>query len=279
MQSYKPTRRIYLHGDANAIGGRLQTPVEQFVPTVTPVSLPGVGGLTTASSEGFTFEDIVSCSSANTRVTSADHGSDGSATILVTAAVTDLNILEVFSAKRIVTQLTLTIPGDGGDIGVCTLGSAYEGVRIGGVPCHLKLTQGLQRLDRTPEGRSRSLTWSDVRQVGRTQAEALISSFKGRNDNDAYQWAQKKYGWLTAEPAPGTAKALCSLIDGLESSDSVGCHGHVIEIPHFGRIILGELLVGREYARLIGVRADLGCTISGGITAACGGGSGVGADD
>ena len=271
MQSYKPARFAYLHADANVLGGRLQTPVEKFVPTVAPVSLPGVGGFATAQSEGFTFEEIVSCSSAYTRVTSTDHASDGSATILVTSVVEDLDILEVFSAERIVSQLTISVSGKGGDIGVSTIGSAYEGLRVAGVACHPKLTKGLQQLDRTPEGHSRSLTWSDVRQVGRTQAQALLSSFKGRNESDAYEWAERKYGWLMSEPN-GSASSMCSLVDGLETSASVRCHGHIIEIPHFGRITLGELVIGSQHVQLTGVRADLGCAIGGGITACCGGG-------
>jgi len=276
VQSYKPSRFVYLHADANAVGGRIQTPVEKFVPTLVPVSLPGVGGFATAQSDHFEFEEIVSCSSAYTRVTSADHGDDGSATLLITAVVEDLNILEVFSAKRIVAQLTLSVPGErGGDIGVSTIGSAYEGVQVAGVACHLKLAKGLQPLDRTSEGRSRSLTWSDVRQAGSTQAKALLSSFKGRNESDAYDWAERKYGWLTSEPK-GSATSMCSLVDGVETSASVRCHGHIIEIPHFGRITLGELVVGREHVQLVGVRADLGCAIGGGITVCCEGGSGGG---
>ena len=85
----------------------------------------------------------------------------------------------------------------------------------------------------------------------------------------------KKYGWLTAEPT-GAASSLCPLIDGPETSAPVRCHGHIIEIPHFGRITLGELVVGRKHAQLTGVRADVGCAVAGGITACCGGGGATG---
>jgi hypothetical protein len=277
VQSYKATRFVYLHADANAVGGRIQTPVEKFVPTVAPSSLPGVGGFATAQSGSFEFEEIVSCSSAYTRVTSTDHAADGSATLLVTSVVEDLNILEVFSAKRIVSQLTISVPGASGDIGVSTIGSAYEGIIVAGVPCHLNLTKGLQQLDRTPEGRSRSLTWSDARQIGRTQAQALLTSFKGRNESDAYEWAERKYGWLMSEPK-GSATSMCSLVSGVETSASVRTHGHILEIPHFGRITLGELIVGHDHVQLIGVRADLGCAIGGGITVCCEGGGTLGDD-
>lgn len=279
MQSYRPTRLIYLHADAHAIGGHQKTPVEKFVPTLAPVSLPAVGGYTAARSpdEGFRFDDIVSCSKAYTRVESANHGIDGSATLLVTSVVENLDILEVFRADRITAQLTITVP-ESGDITVSTIGSAYEGIRIAGVACHPKVTKGLQPLERTPEGRTRSLHWSDVRAIGRTQAQALLSSFKARNESDVYQWAEKKYGWLTTEPAQGTASSLCSLVDGVETTASAHCHGHVIEIPHFGRITLGELIVNRGYVRLTGVRADLGCVVGGGITVCAEGGGGIGDD-
>ena len=275
MQSYDPTRFLYLHADANAVGGRLQSPVEKFVPTHAPVSLPGVGGTTTANTEGFTFDDIVSCSAANTHVTSADHKSDGSATILVTSVVKGLNILEVFSAERIVVQMTINVSGATGQITVVPLGSAYEGVKVAGYPCEVILAKGLQHLDRTSDGRSRSLTWSDIRQIGSAQAKALLSSVKSNREDDVYQWAERKYGWVIPEPTgPGTA--MCSIVESIETKAPVHVHGHIIEIPHFGRLSLGELAVSPKRAQLTGVRADLGCVNAGAITACCGGGGATG---
>jgi len=273
--SYKLSRSVYLHGDATAVGGRMQKPVEKFVPTVAPVSLPGVGGYTNSvHEEGFRFEETVSCKRAYSRVES-DHHADGSASILLTSAVEELNILEVFAARRIVTQLTICVPPDRSDIGVCTIGTCYEGVRIAGFECLVEMTQGLQPLDRTPEGDSRSVTWSEVRAKGRTQAQTLLSSFKDRNESDAYEWAERKYGWLTTEPS-GTARSLCSLVDSVKTAAPVRCHGSVIEIPHFGRITLGELVVTNDHVRLVGLRADLGCTVRGAITVCCEGGGGIG---
>ena len=124
MQSYKPTRFYYLRADASALGGRLQTPIEKFVPTVAPVSLPATGGFSLARSDGFTLDEIVSCSSAYCRVTSEEHPNDGTTTILVTAVVENLNILEVFSAARIVSQLTISVPIEG-LIGVSEIGRAH----------------------------------------------------------------------------------------------------------------------------------------------------------
>jgi len=275
VQSYKPTRFYYLRADASVLGGHLQTPVEKVVPTLAPVSLPPVGGLTLARGEEFTLDEILTLASHYSRVSSEEDATAGVSTILITTAVENLNILEVFTADRIVTQLTISVPIEGGPIGVSTVGSTFEGVHIAGFPCTVRLKTSLQPLGRTPGGRSNSLTWSDVFETGRTQAQAQLNSFQGRNESDVTAWAQKRYGWMTS--APGAAgNALCSIVESLETDAPVQIHGNIVEIPHFGRIALGELVVDPRHAQLLGVRADLGCAVQGRITAMAGGGGGTG---
>ena len=65
--------------------------------------------------------------------------------------------------------------------------------------------------------------------------------------------------------------------------DAAGCssYGHIVEIPGFGRIFLGELFVSRNSVQLVSIRAELGCPIKGvvmGPTAADSGGHGTGSD-
>jgi hypothetical protein len=285
VQSFIPTRPYNLRADATALGGRLRQPVDEFIETIAPVSLPAVGGFALARSEGFTHKDIVSFSRAYTRVSSHKRD-DGSASILITAVVENLNILEVFSARRIVSQLTISIPSSHGPIQVSPLGSEFDGLRVTGYDCIPTLKTGLLRPERlpeeptpnerAPEGRSsQSLTWPEVFEAGRTQAQSLLSVFKGRNESDAYAWAEKRHGWMTAAP-PSSRTALVSLIDELKTDAPVRCSGHILEIPDFGRFYLGEWYIGHETTQLVGVRAELGCAIGGQITAACGGGGGLG---
>ncbi len=68
-----------------------------------------MGGFAVARSEAFSADEIISCSSAYTRVSGQECCADGSASILVTAVIEDLNILEVVRAERIVTQLSITL--------------------------------------------------------------------------------------------------------------------------------------------------------------------------
>src|SRR3977135_3197336 len=97
--------------DANALGGYLKEPFEKNIPTLAPVSLPAVGGFAMARSEAFTLDEIITCSSASTRVSGREHA-DGSVSILVTAAVEGLNLLEVVTARRVVAQVSISIPKD-----------------------------------------------------------------------------------------------------------------------------------------------------------------------
>jgi hypothetical protein len=82
---------------------------------------------------------------------------------------------------------------------------------------------------------------------------------------------------MTADPLPENGGTLlCSLVDGLDGGHSNESCGHIVEIPGFGRIFLGELWVLRNSVQLVAIRAELGCPVKGkvGVCAVGGGGSG-----
>src|SRR5882724_5624908 len=130
MQSEKDNDKGFysFRADANALGGFLEKPFRQAIPTLAPVSLPAVGGFTTARSEAFTLDNIISCASAYSRV-SGQENENGSISILATAVVEGLNLLEVVEAERIVAQLSILIAKDGRLLKVSTAGSRFEGLR------------------------------------------------------------------------------------------------------------------------------------------------------
>ena len=135
MQSFNKQKIYALRADANALGGYLEKPLEKAIPTLAPVSLPAVGGFATARSEAFTLDEIVSCSSAYTRVSGREQTSKGTSSILVTAVVEDLNILEVVRAERVVAQVSIELSSDGRRLGFSLAGSGFEGLRVAGQKC------------------------------------------------------------------------------------------------------------------------------------------------
>jgi hypothetical protein len=177
-----------------------------------------------ARSEAFTLDEIVRISSAYTRVSGRQHA-DGSASILITAAVEGVNILEVVTARRVVGQVSILVP-EKGPLQISLIGSRFEGLQLAGRECRPK-----------PNPRQE---------------------------------------WTTRDPKSGNI--LSSLIDGLEEDgDPKTSHGgHVVQIPGFGRIALGEVRLSGDSVQLVMIRADLGCPVKGGVTISCLGGGGSG---
>jgi hypothetical protein len=299
MQSYEKKRFYTFRADANALGGYLEEPFEKIIRTLAPVSLPPVGGFATARSEAFNLDEIVSCSSAYTRVSGREHA-DGSVSIQVAATVEDLNILDVVTAERIVAQVSIAISNDQKPLRFSLAGSRFVGLWLAGRKSCPKLNSRLQLPGSGTSSQGLTLTYEDVRQTGRDQAARLIKGFQAVSSS-AHEWAKERHEWMTLEQ-PRDDTVLCSLVDGFEGADSTeGCDpvdgfegaepkegdgfegaepeercGHIVEIPGFGRIILGELLISRKSVQLVAIRAELGCSVRGkvGVNAVGGGGSG-----
>ncbi|HEV2701667.1 MAG TPA: choice-of-anchor P family protein [Steroidobacteraceae bacterium] len=275
MKSVEPKKLYSLRADANALGGYLEAPSAKVIPTLAPVSLPPVGGLATARSAAFTLDEMVSCRSAYTRVLGQECCEDGSASILVTAVIEDLNILEVVRADRIVTQLSITLSDDSPGLGFSVSGTSFEGLRIGGHACRTTLNVNLQR-PQPGQAAGGRLTWEEARQVGRVQGEGLLGGFKNASE-DAPDWVVSRHRRMTSEPpASGGGYALASLVDRLDVAGDCRSHGHIVDIPGFGQILLGELLVTCDSVQLIGIRAHLCCPVPGKITVLLAGGGGTG---
>jgi hypothetical protein len=276
MQTEKDKAKGFysFRADANALGGFLEQPDRKPIPTLAPVSLPCVGGFAMARSEAFTLDNIVSCSAAYSRV-SGQENDDRSISILVTAVIEGLNLLDVVEADRIVAKLWIEIPRARGHLKVSTAGSRFEGLRLQGRPRDPKLNPTLQKWEKQcdEQGPAKVATAENIWQIGKDQAETVTKAFAG-SDNAA--WAKNRFKWMQAETQTNSS-ALCSLVDGFATDKPAHC-GHVVVIPGFGRFFFGELLLTADSAQLVSIRADLGCPVQGQITINCVGGGGVGDD-
>jgi hypothetical protein len=276
MHSFKRQHSYSFRADASALGGFLKEPLQKNIPTLAPVCLPAAGGFATARAEAFNLDEVVSVSSAYTLVSGRESREEGAISTLVTAVVEDLNILEVVTARRIVAQISVTSPLDGGPQRISLGGSRFEELRLRGHDASLTLSSRLLNLK--PEGREAGspFMWPSFRKSVGEQADTLISRFTRHDDKDASEWAKSRHGWKA-----GDGRAVCSLVEAIEESPGYSTYGHIVEIPGFGRIFLGELFVTRDSVQLVSIRAELGCPIRGvvtGPTAADSGGHGTGSD-
>ena len=195
---------------------------------------------------------------------------------LVTAVVEDLNILEVVTARRIVAQLMVTYPkareaeeeeaeegeAEEGEAKagatkrrISLAGSRFEGLWIAGHRHVYDLNLTSKPEPDISRGSDLPLSWDDLAKAPenpiRGQFQAVSSSGGGteRKGGDVGQWPIKR---------------------------------QVIEIPGYGRIFLGELIVTPESVQLVSIRVDLGCLVAGQVVGPkpnTAGGSGLGGDD
>ncbi len=96
MPDAKSVKKVhYFHAEANSLGGFIDKPIQKVVPSQASASLPSVGGHATNRTEAFSFEGVVSCTSAYSRVSGRHLENDGSSCTSVTSVVEGLNLLEV----------------------------------------------------------------------------------------------------------------------------------------------------------------------------------------
>jgi len=263
-------KTLYFQGDASALGGFIERPFEKVIPSQASVSLPPAGGYATARSESFNHEQIISCRSAYSRASGSGDGEDAPWSALVTSVVEGLNILEVVTAERVVAQISVDYPGHGGYRRISLAGSHFEGLRIAGFNAFPMMNWGLLRPKPGASASQSQLTFPIFEQTGREQADKLIKGIEGE-DKEPFRWIAERFEWMTTKRGPEDDKCvLCSLVDGVDQAIPGRSFGHVVEIPDFGRIFLGEVLVSPTSIQLSMIRAELGCSIKAQTTAGSG---------
>lgn len=237
--STKSDRVHYYHADASALGGTIERPIREHVQVQSSLSLPPVGGFATTRSESFRLHDIVTARSTHTQVSGSASTDTGNPTTMVTTVVEGLNILHVLTADRVVSQISVEHPSKGYDPRVTFFGSQIENLRISGHPLEVILDV-------------------DIFDHGRDKKFPKEPSVRdARFHKKIGQKFDEKKGFL-----------LCSLVKEIKGSFPGTKKGHILEIPDFGRVFLGEFLVDATSHRLIMLRVDLGCPTQGNLSAA-----------
>jgi hypothetical protein len=250
----------YFHAEANSLGGFIDKPVQKTVPPQSSSSLPAVGGHVTHRAEALNFEGIVSCRSSYTRV-SGRHIEDGSPSTVATSVIEGLNIADVVTAERVVAQVSIEHPANGGAPIVSFTGSRFEGLLIGGHDASPSWNSSF--LERGSASRE-PITWPLFHKTGKQQAAKLVKSAKG---DDGFQWIIDRYGWLASE-SKANGCVLCSLVDGVDQGVPGRSFGHVLHVPNFGKIIFGEVVAYPASVHLSMIRAELGSPASAGMNMA-----------
>lgn len=277
-------KAFYFQSHANSLGGFIEKPIPKYIPPQASSSLPSVGGLATSRLGAFNHEEILHCTSSYARVEGSettieggDIDEDGGWSVKTTAVLENLNILEVVTADRVISQISVDYPKDGSLPRISLAGSQFVNLQIGGFHARPSFHLGLLRPEFGIDASQSQLTWENFRETGRTQAETLIRSvgITGDADRKAFAWIEERFQWMREDLTPtGDQWALCSLVDSVDQTIPGRTFGHVVEIPDFGRIFLAEVTVSLSSVELTMIRAELGCAVTAQLSAGTTGVSG-----
>jgi hypothetical protein len=266
MHSFSQKQFHAFQANATALGGRLLEPFGRIIPPLAPTSLPAVGGFATARSGAFNLDEIVSVSSAYTLVTGRAVPEEGGYATLATAVVENFNLLDVVAADRIVAQVSVTTSRD--DVTPQRIsfgGSRFEGLRVAGGALTPRANADLWSPTAESGDKGWPSGWPGFRRAVSAQAESLVSLFGQHPNKEAADWARRRHGWEGGEAALD-GRGTYSVFEGFEETNLPGAYGHILEIPHFGRIYFGEVFMSPNSLEFVSIRADLGCAVGGPVT-------------
>ena len=241
----------HYHAEATALHAQMQHPLTQEIKPQNFVKLGKGGGYLSEHARDFRVEGVVSYKSAKTHVAGHKSPKDGHGWItLTTSSIENLNVLEVVTADRVVSQVSTEHPLVGHVPTVTFLGTRFEGLKVGGVDVKFEVNPQLLYL-RPQDPDKLYLEDADfLKKIGSS------ASFPGLRA----QWE----AYLKGGPKPA-ASATGTLATGV-SAGPWKVAGNVIEVPEFGKIILAELTVDCDTFHLTMVRLEMGCIAAGMMT-------------
>jgi hypothetical protein len=249
-------RVFYFHADAAPIGGHFTKPKETIIHSHGSSSLAPAGGHVSASVEKYVHPDkLVSFDKAYSEI----HGmvSDtGSWTTEVTSVVEGLNVLDMVKADRVIARLTVEHPSNGGHPKASVAGSEITNLTIDDVAINPVLAKNV-----VPAHKKGKFPNSSIVKDVNFLARAVRQSQKVTKAKGAPNWLLARYSWVqskTARERKGYVQ--CSLVDKIQGAKPGSVFGHVIHVPDFGNIFLGEFLTSHHTFRLTMMRLEMGCT-------------------
>jgi hypothetical protein len=191
-----------------------------------------------------------------------------------------LNVFEVITADRMVSQVSTEHPLENGHFPHVTfLGTQFNNLRVSGFPVTLKLNFGI--CGKKPEGDRSYLRDADFLKSVRKQTESIAKANGLPHDvKDLYDRRLTEINELIGGGNGGhEPKVICSIVESIGEIPIPGIRsfGHVLVIPDFGTVSLGEIEVGEKkydptgrpsnYFELTTIKMQLGCVGTGIVVA------------
>jgi len=239
--------RTYLYNaHGHALSGQIVRPFQETIAVQAGMSLPTTGGYGAAHVEDFRVKEIVSFKSAATQVSGSFNEHDKSHTTLVSVTIENLSILDVVTADKVVARLASRHVANEDEPHIVLIGSHFVNLRIAGC--------------------ATTVEFEHKRFLKVDTFEALGKELE----------SNAEFRKMASEPRRGKARkssklhgvVLCSLVKEIKTTcPGVEQHGHVLIVPQFGKIFVGEVIAQHSQRTLTMLRLELGSPTSGAITA------------
>lgn len=269
--SGNPERTHTYHAKAHIVSGQIRLPINRGIYHQEQATLASEEpGYFSQHSLGHNEEGVLSFRRAYTQVgghkdTKPGHGW----TTLSTSVIEDFNLLEVVTADRVVAQVSTEHPAEGYIPTVTFLGTRFDNLRIDGQPVKCEMDRLI--LGPKPDNDASYHSHPHFRQ--RVEAQYQRISSQGNVPDEI----ARRYNQFPATPEEPIE---CSLVNHVEGDFPGRCFGHVIDIPHFGKVYLATLRI--EHAdphpekktpqtmtiSLTMIEARMGCLAEGEVRAA-----------
>jgi hypothetical protein len=279
------------HAEAHVLSGNLERPIQQKIEHQAPVKLSDRrGGHLVRSEEDVSIEGLITFAKGHTRVSGSRSIKNNGWITLSTSVMEGLNVFEIVTADRIVSQVSTDHPYENGHVPHVTfLGTQFKNLQVSGFPLSLTFNFGICG-DR-PAGDRTYLEDPTFLNTVREQTEGIARAnglpVKLREDYDKKLLHIEQ---LISDCASGKGRRrepiTCSLVQSIGKIPIPGVEsfGNILVIPEFGTVALGEIEVGEKiyengarpspYFRITGIEMNLGCVGHGtasGATAAANG--------
>ena len=259
------------HAEATALEGELTLPFMQPIERQAFAKVPEEGGYLSQQGKPFRVEGIVSYTAAHTQVSGHEEEKHGKPFVtLSTSVVENLNILNVVTADRVVAQVSTEHPREGYVPTVTFLGSQFVNLRIGGHPIEVNLDWDMLR---DHPGGKQAITRHEgfMKCIGER-----LGLIRGHAEVPAD--VKDRYA-LERRPTEDGESTEFSLVKEIKGDPFPSkCFGHVIDIPHFGKVYLAVVRIEHSESEkdvyrktlvdLTMIEVRMGCIASGSMMAA-----------
>jgi hypothetical protein len=275
------------HAVAHVLSGHLQRPIEQRIEPQSLVALEREGGHLTRFAKQASIEGLISYVHGEARVSGARSLKDNGWVTLSTSILEGLNVFEIITMDRVVSQVSTHHPYENGhEPRVTFLGTQFQNFQVGGFAPILTLSLGICG-DRPTGNQSYFQSAKFLAKVKEQTENIAGASGLPKELKDQYD---KKLAYIkqlisTADQAASGQAAgkhepfTCSVVQSIGKIPLPGVQtfGNLIVIQDFGTVALGEIEVGETlsekskkpcvYFELTAVKMQLGCVGHGTVAA------------